>query len=91
MAAAEETKKEYHHIRVKNPEYFHSESFRVIEFGEGIKATIGCKKEDFSEDKCEKATEVQKILFPKDKYTKEGAIEWVRKHPKLKVKRKQKK
>lgn len=86
---------EYHHVRVKKPEYFDSESFRVIELGEGIKATIGCPmgyyrptKGAFSRTrKCWVGTEAQKILFPKDKYTRREAINWVKTH-KLKLKRK---
>jgi len=68
----------YHHIRIKNPDYFDSNSFRVISIGDNIKATIGCKKGNFSGGKCKIGTETQKFLLPKDKYTKTQAEAWVK-------------
>lgn len=79
---------DYHHIRIKDPKLYSKNSFRFITFDKGIRATIGCKKGYFRKGKCTIGTEVQSLLFPKDKYTKEGALEWVKKHPKIKLKKK---
>ena len=81
-------RKKYHHIRIRDPDYFEDLSFRVIQFNEGIKATIGCPKGKFNGKKCIVGTKVQKILFPKDKYSKEEARTWVKKHPKIKARKK---
>lgn len=81
---------EYHHIRIRTPGQFAKKSFRVITFGEGIKATIGCPKGKFKTGKCTVGTQVQKLLFPKNKYSLEEAKTWVKKHPKLKLKKKKK-
>ena len=75
--------------RIKNPEYFHKKSFRFISLGEGIKATIGCPKSQvYSEGKCQDGTQIQALLFSKDRYTKESAKTWIKKHPKIKARRK---
>ena len=78
----------YHHKRIRNPAYFDATSFRVITFNKGIKATIGCPKGKFKAGKCTVGTQIQKLLFPKDRYTKKEALEWVKKHPKLKLRKK---
>ena len=82
--------KEYHHVRIKNPAYFDKDSFRIVRFDKGIKATIGCRKGQFHLGRCQEGTKVQKLLFPKDKYTKGEAKQWVKKHPKIKAKKKKK-
>lgn len=66
-------------IRVKDPDYFDPDSFRTIVISEdkGIKATIGCKKGEFSAGKCSIGTEVQRYLFDKEKWTIEEAQAWV--------------
>lgn len=79
--------KKYHHIRIKDPKHFDSNSFRVIELGNGIKATIGCQKGWYYGGRCRKGTETQKLLFPKDRYTEKEAMVWVKKHPTIKRKK----
>lgn len=86
-----ETSANYHHIRIKKPEEFSKNSFRFIVLGDGIKATIGCRKGYYRSGKCTKGTEIQSLLFPKDKFTRGEATEWMKKHPKIRVKRKRKK
>ena len=83
---------EYHHIRIRNPGQFDKLSFRVITFGEGIKATVGCPKGQYhrARKKCKVGTQVQKLLFPKNKYGLEEAKTWVKKHPKLRLRKKKK-
>ena len=81
---------EYHHIRIRNPGYFDKKSFRIITFGEGIKATIGCPRGKFKAGKCTVGTKIQKLLFPKLKYTEKEALEWVKEHPKIRLRKKKK-
>lgn len=86
------SEKEYIHIRIRSPERYDKDSFRVITFGKGIKATIGCPEGQFKEGECQVGTEVQKLLFPKDKFTKEKVRAWIRKHRQtIKVKKIKKK
>ena len=85
----EETTEEYHRIRIKQPGYFHKKSFRTISLGNGIKAVIGCpRSQTYSAGKCRNGTQIQVLLFNKEKYSKESARTWVKKHPKIKARRK---
>jgi polyhydroxyalkanoate synthesis regulator phasin len=81
---APETEGDYIIIRVKDPDYFDPDSFRTIEISadEGIKATIGCKKGEYEDGKCQIGTEVQRYLFDKEKWTLEKAEAWVKDHEK---------
>ena len=79
---------QYHHIRIRDLYLFDPDSFRVIKFNKGIKATIGCPQGKSKAGRCTVGTQVQKLLFPKSKYTLEEAKTWVKKHPKLKLKKK---
>ena len=83
-----EVTEDYIDIRIKNPEQFDKESFRVIIFDKSIKATIGCPKGQFKQGRCKVGTQVQKLMFPKEKFTRKEALTWVKKHPKLKLKKK---
>ncbi len=60
--------------RIKDPDLFVRNSFRVIDISkkEGIKATVGKLKKD-----PDGPTHVQSYLFDKDKWTVEQAREWV--------------
>jgi hypothetical protein len=79
-----ETEGNYIIIRVKDPDYFDSESFRTIDISQeqGIKATIGCKKGEYKDGKCQIGTEVQRYLFDKEKWTLSEAEAWVEKNKK---------
>lgn len=72
--------KNYWHVRIRNPDEFDKDSFRIIEFKEGIKATIGCPKGEWKNGKCRVGTKVQKIMFDKSKFSKKEVIEWLMKH-----------
>lgn len=74
-----ETEGDYIIIRVKDPDYFDPDSFRTIDISaeKGIKATIGCKKGEYSNGTCQIGTEVQRYLFDKEKWTLEEAQAWV--------------
>ena len=84
---------EYHHVRLRSPKQFDSLSFRVIKFDKGIKATIGCPKGQYhrAREKCKIGTQIQKLMFPVDKYTKKEIKEWLKKHSKKLRLRKKKK
>jgi HK97 family phage prohead protease len=77
-----ETEGEYIIIRVQDPDYFDGESFRTISISEskGIKATVGCKKGEFSGGKCGVGVEVQRYLFDKEKWDVDKARAWVDEH-----------
>ena len=80
---------EFIHVRIKRPSAFHEESFRVIKLGNGIKATIGCpKKARFEGGKCQNGTQIQKLMFEKGKWTLAKIKSWIKKHPKIKARRK---
>lgn len=74
-----ETEGDYIIIRVKDPDYFDPDSFRTIDISEeeGIKATTGCKKGEYSGGKCQIGVEVQRYLFDKEKWTLSEAEAWV--------------
>ncbi|MCM8808166.1 MAG: hypothetical protein NC926_09575, partial [Candidatus Omnitrophica bacterium] len=65
----------YIRYRVRNPEEFKKESFRTIDFSKdkGIKAIIGIPKDG-------EKTEVQAILFDKDKWTEKEVKKWLKEH-----------
>lgn len=89
-----EVTEEYIHIRIKAPKQYDKKSFRVIQIGpkeKQIKATIGCPKGKFKAGKCQVGTQIQKLIFPTDKWTEKEALEWVKKHPKVKTRKKKKK
>lgn len=77
-----ETEGEFIIIRVKDPDYFDPDSFRTISISEdeGIKATVGCKKGEYSGGKCSIGNEVQRYLFDKEKWTESEAQAWVDEH-----------
>lgn len=79
---APETSGDYIIIRVKDPGYFDPDSFRTIDISaaKGIKATVGCKKGEYSDGKCNVGTEVQRYLFDKDKWSEADAQAWVDEH-----------
>lgn len=81
---------EYIHVRIRSPERYDEESFRVIEFDKDIKATIGCPKGKFKKGKCQVGTQIQKLMFPKPKWSKEKAKKWVKAHPRIRARRKRK-
>lgn len=70
-----EVTENYIRYRVRDPEEFKKDSFRTIDFSKekGIKAIIGIPKND---DK----TEVQAILFDKDKWTEKEVKKWLKEH-----------
>lgn len=79
-----ETEGDYVIIRVKDPDQFDPDSFRTIDISadEGIKATVGCPKGNYSEGKCSVGMEVQRYLFDKEKWTLTEAQAWVDEHSK---------
>lgn len=89
-----EVTEDYIHIRVKNPDLFAKKSFRVIKIGpeeKQISATIGCPKGKYKAGKCQVGTQIQKLMFPTEKYTEKEALTWLMKHPRLKLRKKKKK
>lgn len=82
-----ETEGEFIIIRVKDPDYFDPDSFRTINVSEeqGIKATVGCKKGEYSGGKCGIGVEVQRYLFDKEKWTESEAQAWVDEHKGLSI------
>ena len=58
---------------------FDPESFRVIELGKEIKATIGCPKGHFVAGRCKVGMVTQKLLFPQD-WTQTEVKDWVKEH-----------
>ena len=85
-----EVNPEYHSIRIRSPGQYDPKSFRVITFDRGIKATVACPKGRFAQGRCQVGTQVQKLLFPKHRYTKEEAKTWLKKHPKIRLRKKKK-
>lgn len=55
------------------PDKFLKDSFRTIRMTSGIKAVVGKRSEDGP-------TEIQSVLFNKDKFTEEEAKQWLRKN-----------
>ena len=89
-----EVTEDYIHIRIKEPGLFDKKSFRVIKIGpekKQITATIACQKGQYKKGKCQVGTQIQKLMFPTEKWTKQEALIWVAKHPKLKIRKKKKK
>jgi len=82
------TEPQYRRIRVKSPDYFHAKSFRIISIGSDVKAIVGCPRgASYTSGKCHDGTQVQAVLFPREKYTEGEAKAWVKKHEYLKKKR----
>ena len=85
----EETTEGYIRYRVHDSDHFHKKSFRTISLGEGIKAVIGCPKgQVYSAGKCQNGTGIQSLLFDRNRYTVESAKTWIKKHPKIKARKK---
>lgn len=63
----------YIRVRLREPDKFDKESFKTINLGNGIKAIIGSRQGN-------NKTTIQSVLFDKEQYTKEKAIQWVRKN-----------
>jgi hypothetical protein len=70
-----ETTENYVRVRVRDPDDFQDDSFRIIDIDkdQGIKATIGRLKG-------EKSTTTQSYLFDKDRWTEAKAEKWVKDH-----------
>lgn len=83
-----ETTENYIRIRIKPKTKYDKNSFRTITFGEGIKAIIACPKGYYKAGVCTTGTQVKTLLFPRSKYTEKEAKQWIKTHPKIKVKKK---
>lgn len=83
-----ETRSRYHHIPVIPKQRCAKGSFRVIELGKGIKATVCCPRGKYSKKQkvCKVGTIIQKVMFPREQYSFKEAKAWVKKHPYLKRK-----
>lgn len=82
-------KDQFIHVEIRNKREFHRDSFAVISFGKGIKATTACPKtERFEEGRCQNGTQIQKLMFDKSKWDLSKIKTWIKKHPKIKARRK---
>ncbi len=72
-------------IRVKDPDLFRDDTFRTVWLSEskGIKSVQGKLKENQGED--HDPMVIQSLLFDKDKWSKEEAVQWARDHGYIKA------
>jgi hypothetical protein len=73
---------QYWRVRVKSPDKFDAQSFRIIDLKDdgSIRAVIGCPKGQFKNGVCQVGTEIQAYLFRKESFSKEDVEKWIEEH-----------